>query len=66
MIHVIRWYDDEQDYIDTQMVGKELKDRKDFDTNNVYVRAHPGTEGRYKAEKMLESYMMGYTGHDII
>ena len=45
---------------------EQFLNRKDFDSNNVYVRAYHNTEGRYKVEKMLESYMMGYTGHDVI
>ena len=32
----------------------------------MYVRASPATEDRYEVEKMLESYVMGYTGHDVI
>ena len=45
---------------------EQFLNRRHFDRNNVYVRTNPGTEDRYKVEQMLEDYMKGYTGHDVI
>ena len=47
---------------------EQFLNRRHFDQNNVYVRTNSGTGGggRYKVEQMLENYMKGYTGHDVI